>query len=94
MQQLSRKALYHDPEILVMDETTSALDSVTEEAVMDAIHALMHTKTIILIAHRITTVQECDRIYMLERGQVVAEGGYTELIRDNPRFRAMAKVAG
>lgn len=77
-----------------MDEATSALDSVTEEAVMDAIHALMHTNTIILIAHRITTAQECDRIYMLERGRIVAEGGYEELVRSNPRFRAMAKVTG
>lgn len=59
------RALYHDPDILVMDEATSALDSVTEEAVMDAIHNLMHTKTIILIAHRITTVRECDMIYPL-----------------------------
>lgn len=88
------RALYHDPEILVMDEATSALDSVTEEAVMDAIHALMHSKTICLIAHRITTVQECDRIYMLERGRVAAEGDYEALVRNNPRFRAMAKVEG
>ncbi len=87
------RALYHDPDILVMDEATSALDSVTEEAVMDAIQALMHTKTIILIAHRITTVQECDRIFLMERGRVVAEGGYDELVRENPRFRAMAKVS-
>ncbi len=88
------RALYHDPDILVMDEATSALDSVTEEAVMDAIQALMHSKTIILIAHRITTVQECDRIFLMERGRVIAEGRYDELVRENPRFRAMAKVVG
>ncbi len=87
------RALYHDPDILVMDEATSALDTVTEEAVMDAIKTLMHTKTIILIAHRITTVQECDRIWHLERGRVVAEGSYDELVRENERFRAMAKVS-
>lgn len=86
------RALYHDPDILVMDEATSALDSVTEDAVMDAIHNLMHTKTIIIIAHRITTVRECDVICLMERGRIVAQGGYDELIRENERFRAMAKV--
>jgi ABC-type multidrug transport system fused ATPase/permease subunit len=86
------RALYHDPDILVMDEATSALDSVTEEAVMDAIHTLMHTKTIIIIAHRITTVQECDLICLMERGRIVAQGSYVELARSNSRFRAMAKV--
>jgi ABC-type multidrug transport system fused ATPase/permease subunit len=88
------RALYHDPDILVMDEATSALDSVTEDAVMDAIHNLMHTKTIIIIAHRITTVQECDVICLMERGRIVARGSYNELIRDNERFRAMARVLG
>ncbi|HUV92090.1 MAG TPA: ATP-binding cassette domain-containing protein [Anaerolineales bacterium] len=87
------RALYHDPDIVVMDEATSALDSVTEEAVMDAIHNLAHTKTIIIIAHRITTVKECDVICMLEKGRIVASGRYDELLRDNSRFRAMAKVS-
>lgn len=56
-----------------MDEATSALDSITETAVMDAIYTLMHTKTIIMIAHRISTVQPCDRIYIMERGEIVDE---------------------
>lgn len=86
------RALYHDPDILVMDEATSALDSVTEDAVMDAIHALMHSKTIILIAHRITTVRECDVIYLMERGRIVDSGGYEELLHRNAQFRALAKV--
>lgn len=86
------RALYHDPDILVMDEATSALDSVTEDAVMDAIHNLMHTKTIVIIAHRITTVRECDTICLMERGSIVAQGSYDELIQGNERFRAMAKV--
>lgn len=86
------RALYHNPDILVMDEATSALDSVTEAAVMDAMHTLMHTKTIILIAHRITTVQECDSICLMEAGRIVAKDGYEVLVRDNESFRAMAKV--
>ena len=88
------RALYNDPQILVMDEATSALDSVTEDAVMDAIHRLMHRKTIILIAHRITTVQPCDEIFLMDRGRVVERGTYDELVSASSRFRAMAKVAG
>ena len=79
--------------ILIMDEATSALDSVTEDAVMGAITRLMHKKTIILIAHRLTTVQTCDAIYLLEKGEVTASGTYDQLLREEPRFRAMAKVA-
>jgi ABC-type multidrug transport system fused ATPase/permease subunit len=86
------RALYHDPNILVMDEATSALDSITEDAVMDAIHNLMHTKTVIIIAHRLTTIQECDAIYLMEQGRIVASGTYRELIETNSRFRAMAKA--
>ena len=77
-----------------MDEATSALDSVTEDAVMEAIHNLMHTKTIILIAHRITTVQNCDLICLMENGHIVAQGSYNELLESSERFRAMAKVHG
>lgn len=86
------RALYNDPDILVMDEATSALDTLTEDAVMDAIHNLMHTKTIILIAHRITTVRECDQIYLLEKGHVTASGTYDSLLESNALFRNLAKV--
>ncbi|MDR2186288.1 MAG: ABC transporter ATP-binding protein/permease [Treponema sp.] len=86
------RSLYHDPHILVMDEATSALDSVTEESVMDAIHNLMHSKTIIIIAHRISTVRECDMICLMEKGRIIARGTYDELLMENAHFRAMAKV--
>jgi ABC-type multidrug transport system fused ATPase/permease subunit len=85
------RALYHDPAILVMDEATSALDSVTEEAVMDAIQNLIYRKTILLIAHRLTTVQDCDVIYLLDKGRIRSRGTYEELLQMEPRFRAMAK---
>jgi len=65
---------------------------VTEEAVMDAIQNLAHTKTIIIIAHRITTVKECDVICLLEKGRIVGCGRYDDLLRKNARFRAMAKI--
>ena len=86
------RALYHDPQILVMDEATSALDTVTEEAVMEAINRLMHRKTMIIVAHRITTVQPCDRIFVLDRGRIVDQGSYSQLVNGSSRFRAMAKV--
>lgn len=68
------RALYHDPAVLVMDEATSSLDHATEREVMQAVRALQGGKTILLVAHRLTTVEHCDRLYRLERGKVVEEG--------------------
>lgn len=84
------RALYRDPTVLVMDEATSALDGITEESVMDALHSLSRKKTVIVIAHRLTTVRECDVIYVLERGSIVAKGSYLDLIRESTWFRAAA----
>jgi ABC-type multidrug transport system fused ATPase/permease subunit len=84
------RALYHDPDVLIMDEATSALDNLTERAVMDAVHNLGHAKTIILIAHRLSTVQACDTIFMMEQGRLVAQGTYDELLESSTKFRAMA----
>jgi len=83
------RALYRDPDILILDEATSALDNLTEHAVMDAVHNLGKKKTIILIAHRLTTVRECDQIFYLEQGQIVSVGTYDELLASNPKFRLM-----
>lgn len=84
------RALYHDPNVLILDEATSALDNLTERAVMDAVHNLGHAKTIIMIAHRLTTVKDCDVILMLEHGKVIAAGSYAELFEQNIQFRALA----
>ncbi len=70
--------------MLILDEATSALDNLTEKAVMDAVHNLGHAKTIVMIAHRLVTVRDCDTIFMLEHGQVIAEGSYDELHREQP----------
>jgi ATP-binding cassette, subfamily B, bacterial PglK len=85
------RAMYRDPAILVMDEATSALDGITEESVMDAVRTLSRQKTIILIAHRLTTVRECDVIYQLQRGSVVASGSFEDLMKHSPWFRAAAR---
>ena len=68
------RALYHDPSVLVLDEATSSLDTATEAGVMEAVHALHGTKTIIIVSHRFSTVERCDRLYRLEQGRVVEEG--------------------
>ena len=84
------RALYNDPDVLILDEATSALDNLTEKAVMDAVQNLGHAKTIVMIAHRLSTVRGCDMIFMLEHGQVVAAGTYDDLIETNRQFRALA----
>ena len=84
------RALYHNPQVLILDEATSALDNLTEQAVMEAVNNLGHEITIILIAHRLSTVRQCDQIYLLERGEVKARGTFEELTQVNEKFRAMA----
>jgi ABC-type multidrug transport system fused ATPase/permease subunit len=78
------RALYKQASVLVFDEATSALDNATEQSVMDAIDGLSSDLTILLIAHRLTTVQRCDTIVELEHGKVVAQGTYKQLIESNP----------
>ena len=75
------RALYHNPQVLVLDEATSALDSVTENGIMNAIMALHGEKTIIIIAHRLSTVEQCDKLYRLDQGKVVEKGLPREFIR-------------
>lgn len=86
------RALYHDPAVLIFDEATSSLDNLTEKAVMQAVNNLSRQKTIIMIAHRLTTVQKCDQIFLLEHGQLVAQGSYDELLDISREFRKMATV--
>lgn len=74
------RALYHDPEVLVLDEATSALDTRTESEVMEAVNSLHGTKTIIIVAHRLSTVDRCDVLYRLERGRVVKCGSFAEVV--------------
>jgi ABC-type multidrug transport system fused ATPase/permease subunit len=83
------RALYRDPGIIVFDEATSALDNLTEQEVVKAIGALTGKKTVLLIAHRMSTVQHCDQILVLERGRMVGLGSYAVLYRDNPIFRRL-----
>jgi ABC-type multidrug transport system fused ATPase/permease subunit len=74
------RALYHDPELLVLDEATSALDNETEHGVMEAIESLHGQKTLLIVAHRLTTVERCDLIYKLEGGRVLKSGTFAEVV--------------
>lgn len=88
------RALYKEASVLVFDEATSALDNITEKSVIDAIEGLSANLTIVLVAHRLTTIQHCDIIVELEHGRVVAQGTYEELLECSPSFRGMAKMMG
>lgn len=86
------RALYKQASVLVFDEATSALDNATEQSVMDAIDRLNNNLTILLIAHRLTTVRACDIIIEMERGNVVAIGTYEQLLEISPSFRNVAST--
>jgi ABC-type multidrug transport system fused ATPase/permease subunit len=87
------RALYNDPSVLVLDEATSALDNITEKAVMDAVQNIAKAKTVILIAHRLSTVQACDKIVMLHRGAAIAEGTYDQLLQESREFQRLARAS-
>ena len=86
------RAIYHNPGVLVLDEATSALDGATEHEVFKAIDNISKTKTLIMIAHRLTTIQGCDVIYVLENGNIVGSGKYDELLKSNKSFQKIAKI--
>ena len=82
------RALYNNPDILVLDEATSSLDTETEHGVMQAVQALQGDKTVIIVAHRLSTVEYCDRLYRLENAHIVDEGTFSEVTsrtKDLPR---------
>lgn len=79
------RALYHNPAVLVLDEATSSLDTDTESGVMEAVSALHGTKTVIIVAHRLSTVEHCDTLYRLEGGRVVEEGETSKVLNSGRR---------
>ena len=83
------RALYRDPQVLLFDEATSALDNATERAVMEAIHRLAGSKTILLVAHRLSTVEPCDQIVVLQQGRIVEQGSWSELNEHGAVFSSL-----
>lgn len=84
------RAMYHDADLIVFDEATSALDNLTEAEVMNAIDALPGDKTVIMIAHRLSTVKRCDRIVVLDKGRVVGCDSWPMLMSENSAFQRIA----
>ena len=80
------RALYHNPKVLVLDEATSALDNFTELEVMDAINNLGNDITVILIAHRLNTVKNCDIIFKLEKGNLIDKGSFDTVVNSKKNF--------
>ncbi|MEM9571927.1 MAG: ABC transporter ATP-binding protein [Pseudomonadota bacterium] len=85
------RALYDDPDLIVFDEATSALDNLTEQFVISAIEEMAGNKTLIMVAHRLSTVRNCDRIFLFENGKIVSKGGWEELEQNSVKFQTMAQ---
>jgi len=85
------RALYHNPTMIVLDEATSALDGITETEVMKAIDNIALKKTIIIVAHRISTLKNCDQIYIINNGEIEDRGSYNALLKSSKTFQKMAK---
>jgi ATP-binding cassette, subfamily B, bacterial PglK len=83
------RAIYNDPQVLIMDEATSALDNLTEKYFIEALERLRKDRTIIIIAHRLTTVRNCDRLYYIKKGKIDASGTYDELYETAEDFRLL-----
>jgi ATP-binding cassette subfamily C protein len=85
------RALYNDPEVVVFDEATSSLDTATERAVLEAMERVSKLKTMIIIAHRISTVKNCDLIYLMDKGKIVSQGTHEYLMENNAQFQEMSR---
>lgn len=86
------RAIYNNPQVLIMDEATSALDNITEKYVIEAIERLRGDRTIIMIAHRLTTVKNCDVIYLMKDAEIIDHGTYAELLEKSKDFRKMSLI--
>tara|TARA_Y100000589_G_C27189707_1_gene644259 strand:- start:133 stop:1920 length:1788 start_codon:yes stop_codon:yes gene_type:complete len=86
------RAIYNDPTVLILDEATSSLDNLTERKVMQAVDKLSNKLTIIIVAHRLTTVKNCDKIYFFKNGSIADSGNYESLINSYKTFKDMTEI--
>jgi ABC-type multidrug transport system fused ATPase/permease subunit len=87
------RALYHKPKVLIFDEATSSLDGITEDAIIKAVNKIKHKITIIMIAHRLSSVKNCDQIFLINKGKLISQGKYSELAISNQTFKKMADIS-
>ncbi len=87
------RSLYYNPKILILDEATSSLDNVTEKMITNAINSLQNKITIIIVAHRLSTIKNCDNIYLLENGTIKAQGDYENLVERSPEFKRLNLIS-
>ena len=87
------RALFHRPDVLVLDEATSSLDYEAERGVIAAVDALPKSTTVIVVTHRISSIVNCDRIYLLKDGLIIDSGPYRHLMETNTEFRRLAQIA-
>lgn len=85
------RALYRDPGVLVLDEATSALDNETERRIVEELDAMRGGRTLVVIAHRLSTVRHCHKLYLLRHGTLVVSGSYDELLANSTEFRRLAQ---
>ena len=86
------RALLRDPPILILDEATSALDTESERLIQDAIEALLEGRTVIVVAHRLSTVQRADQILVMEEGRVVERGDHSVLLAQSGRYKRLHEL--
>ena len=86
------RALYRDPAILVLDEATSALDAASEHAVQQALDAAMKDRTVLVIAHRLSTVRRADKIVLIEKGKVIEQGNHEALMQNNGPYATLVNL--
>src|SRR5204863_4485303 len=84
-------AIAIDPKILILDDALSAVDTYTEEEILSRLRGVMRERTAIIVAHRISTVKDADRIFVLDRGRIVERGTHDELVRHNGLYAALHK---
>ena len=87
------RSLYSDSKLIIFDEATSSLDGLTEEAVIESINNIQNTKTVVIVAHRLTSVKNCHKIYFIDEGKILDSGTFNELLNKNELFRKMAKLS-
>jgi len=87
------RAMAHDPSVVIMDEATASIDSVTEVRIQEAIEAIMEEKTAIVIAHRLSTIQKADRIFVMDRGQIVEQGDHQTLLAANGAYTNLVRAS-